>query len=270
MRRELTGRLGPVPAGALVKLEGARFVVLHPLPSAWCRHHIAAADTAEGVAHRRNRRVLDLVGQRRRGAHDGDSYTVRWTTLHPDAQGKVVSLWFSGTTADEDEMTVDDSLDLASESIKVSSGIPNVGSYDGQVPQLDFDQPTLWRVQARASRARADRVGCHGFAHTLGAMAPQLFVNSLPACTRDLPLYDPSAAQDLALQPLRYLPASPPPPAASAAGQLLAAHPVAASASALGALLAIGAACSYVALSRRLAKLSELDEAAEALDPEYF
>ena len=36
------------------------------------------------------------------------------------------------------------------------------------------------------------------------------------------------------------------------------------------ALLAIGAACSYVALSRRLAKLSELDEAAEALDPEYF
>ncbi len=74
----------------------------------------------------------------------------------------------------------------------------------------------------------------------------------------------------LALQPLRYLPASPPPPAASAAGQLLAAHPVAASASALGALLAIGAACSYVALSRRLAKLSELDEAAEALDPEYF
>ena len=60
------------------------------------------------------------------------------------------------------------------------------------------------------------------------------------------------------------------PPAASAAGQLLAAHPVAASASALGALLAIGAACSYVALSRRLAKLSELDEAAEALDPEYF
>ena len=76
--------------------------------------------------------------------------------------------------------------------------------------------------------------------------------------------------QPLALQPLRYLPASPPPPAASAAGQLLAAHPVAASASALGALLAIGAACSYVALSRRLAKLSELDEAAEALDPEYF
>lgn len=72
------------------------------------------------------------------------------------------------------------------------------------------------------------------------------------------------------LQPLRYLPASPPPPAASAAGQLLAAHPVAASASALGALLAIGAACSYVTLSRRLAKLSELDEAAEALDPEYF
>lgn len=110
-----------------------------------------------------------------------------------------------------------------------------------------------------------------GFAHTLSAMAPQLFVNSLPALyARSPPFTIHPRHKTLALQPLRYLPASPPPPAASAAGQLLAAHPVAASASALGALLAIGAACSYVALSRRLAKLSELDEAAEALDPEYF
>ena len=127
----------------------------------------------------------------------GDSYTVRWTTLHPDAQGKVVSLWFSRTTADEDEMTVDDSLDLASESIKVSSGIPNVGSYDGRVPQLDFDQPTLWRVQVRASRARTDRVGCHGirsYSERYGAAV----IRELASCAvRAIsPLHDPPAAQD--------------------------------------------------------------------------
>ena len=90
----------------------------------------------------------------------GEAYSVRWTTLDPDAQGKVVSLWLvpaaadgfaderlSGAVADDDALTVDDSLDMASESIKLSNGMPNVGSYDGRVPQLDFDQPTLWRVQ---------------------------------------------------------------------------------------------------------------------------
>ena len=101
------------------------------------------------------------------------------------------------TTADEDEITVDDSLDLASESIKVSSGIPNVGSYDGRVPQLDFDQPTLWRVQARASRARTDRVGCHGirsYSERYGAAV----IRELASCAvRAIsPLYDPPAAQD--------------------------------------------------------------------------
>ena len=160
--------------------------------------HIAAADTAEGggaspqppaslISSVNGGEVLTM----------GDSYTVRWTTLHPDAQGKVVSLWFSRTTADEDEMTVDDSLDLASESIKVSSGIPNVGSYDGRVPQLDFDQPTLWRVQVRASRARTDRVGCHGirsYSERYGAAV----IRELASCAvRAIsPLYDPPAAQD--------------------------------------------------------------------------
>ena len=127
--------------------------------------------------------------------------------------------------------------------------------------------------ESRCARHELEPTGlvAMGFAHTLSAMAPQLFVNSLPALyARSPPFTIHPRHKTLALQPLRYLPASPPPPAASAAGQLLAAHPVAASASALGALLAIGAACSYVALSRRLAKLSELDEAAEALDPEYF
>ena len=104
---------------------------------------------------------------------------------------------------------------------------------------------------------------------------PQIFVNSRPT------LYARSAAftihphhTPLALQPLRSdnagAAASPPPPPASVVVQLITAHPVAAIAGAVGALLAVGAACSYVALSRRLAKLREIDEANEALDPEYF